>query len=128
MRITCQIEDVDEKLAEIIESLDFLDEFEVESDEESMIVANNYKVLIPSLGLYAREGSMLCYSESEQGWYADFSLTIIYNMEDEQLYWEQDDIAITLHNFLHAINKTVESVYGLECIIEIGEDKAEEQS
>lgn len=123
MRITCQLEEIDEKIAQLMESIDYIDEFEVEADEDSKIIAYNYKVLLPSLNLYAREGTMLNYSEDEQDWCADFSLTLIYNMDDEYLYWEQDDIPITLHNFLNATNRPKQSIYDLECIIEIDDDE-----
>lgn len=121
MKIICKMEEVMDKLAELMDTLESIEEIEVESDEESKIVAFNYKILIPSLELYAREGSMLVYDEDEQDWYGDFSLTILYNMEDELLYWEQDGIEVTLYNFLNTAYKdtSMDEIYGLECVIEM---------
>ena len=121
MNVTCKLEEVEDKIVELIDTLGYVDEIEFGSDEESKIVADNYKVLIPSLDLYAREGNMLVYDEDEDDWYADFSLTLIYNSKDERLYWEQDGIEVSLYNFLNATNnsKSMEEISGLECIIEI---------
>lgn len=121
MKITCKLEEVDEKIAELMDSLEDIGELEVESEDDSKIVAYGYRVLIPALDLYAREGSMLAYDEDEQDWYPDFSLTLLYNSEDEQLYWEQDGIEVSLYNFLNATNqaKSMEEISGLACILEV---------
>lgn len=126
MKITCKMEEVDEKLAELMDTLDDVDMLEVEDNEESKIVAYGYKILIPSLDLYARAGEMMVYDEDEEDWYADFSLTIIYSDDDELLYWEQDDTAVSLYNFLTANNRisSIEDVYNLECIIAIDDAEA----
>lgn len=121
MKITCSMEEVDEKIAELMDTLEDIDELAVETGEESRIVAYSYKVLFPSLGLYAREGAMLAYDADEQDWYPDFSLTLLYNRENEQLYWGQDGIEVSLYNFLNATNqaKSMEELSALDCVIEV---------
>lgn len=121
MSITCLMQDADEKIAELMEEFFDIDAFEVECDEDQKMIAYTYKILIPSLDIYMREGAMMLYYEDEQDWYADFSLTLIYNNKDERLYWEQDGIEVSLYNFLNITNnaKSMAEIGNLECIIEI---------
>lgn len=123
MQVACTVGEVEEKLAELLDRLAPADQFEVESDDNNKIIAYDYKILIPSLDIYARDGAMLAFDAKENDWYADFSLTLLYNKDDEKMYWEQDGIEATLHNFLTAVKKrnSVGAVSDLECIIEISE-------
>ena len=90
--------------------------FEVQIDEDSILVADDPEVQVPEYGIAMREGTMLSRYE-DGGFYPDWSLTVIYPMDknpEAYLYYEQDGMAASLYNYLHSIGKEPHDV---ECII-----------
>lgn len=106
----CKRNEVEEVLKRIHE------EFEGEYDEiaiedknfgdEHRIYVDDIRIVIPELGISVREGTFCNYDEEEENYLTDFSITLIYDADEEDasnyLYWEQDGPAVTIHNFLSA--------------------------
>ena len=124
------------KIEDLDDALDKMDEYEylagesedetiveIEIDEDAVIYVYPYMILIPDLDLSVREG-MYCYKTNDNEYMPDFSLSLIYELNEKDpqnwLYWEQDDTAVSLHNYLTAIGKPVENIYEYKCEIVIG--------
>lgn len=114
----------------------FLSEHELESarlDEHGIILSDDCileldcspGVLIPSLGLVLRSGTVSVKSEDSGEFEPDFCVTVIYdgNHEDwdEYLLYEQDGFVVSLHNFLWQTGRQlpsgIESEAALPCEI-----------
>ncbi|MCR5273717.1 MAG: hypothetical protein K6E13_12170 [Lachnospiraceae bacterium] len=109
------VDDVLEKYSEE-ESFE-IDDLFVEIDEDSVLVATGPEIQIPELELACREGYMLTrYEDGEM--VPDWSLSVFYNMDDtaeNYVYYEQDGILVSLHNFL-MFTKNI-SLSDFECIV-----------
>ena len=77
------------------------------------------------MGISFRPGEYMSYSEEEQEYITDFSLTLIYEENesnpDNYLYWEQDGYSISVYNYLNSICKRVEmeALEKKQCLITI---------
>lgn len=119
MIIECTIDCLDEKIDSLFENL-YVDSFEVSRDEDCLILADSFKVSLPSMGIYMRSGIVCNYSEEDEDYLPDFSITLIYKDDSEEYeYWEQDPFVIALHNYRNIIKD--ESFDG-KCVIEIDDD------
>lgn len=124
---TSNIENVEDEIMEKIENEGvYADEYQLESDEldeDSGIIASGIRVVIPKLGVSARSGVFLNRYEDEDELVPDFSITLLYEQDEtdpnKYLYWEQDDIAISLCNYLRNKNISMNDICSCECIVEI---------
>ena len=91
-------------------------------DEKEYIEAEGIKIVVPEFNLYMRDGSYMAYYEVEGEVVPDFSLVLVYDIDETDpnnwLYWEQGNLCTTLHNWLTHIGKSA-NVYDVECHIEI---------
>ena len=94
------------------------------SDTDSIEVLGVH-IMIPELGYSARFGEYLIYDEEADAYEADFSLTLIYDQNENDPskypYWEQDGIVIALYNFLNQPRKNnrVDDFENIKCVIEM---------
>lgn len=78
--------------------------------DEDIIIVYGPMIDFPELGISCTEG-VYCNKddEEESGYMADFSLTLIYDIEfkdiSDYLYWEQDPIPTAIHNFFYGAKK-----------------------
>ena len=99
--------------------------YDIRMDDNEQIETDGIRVDIPDLGYSARFGEYLRYYEEEDVYEADFSLTLIYDINERDpqkyLYWEQDGLAISLYNYLRASEekKDVNDISEMKCVIEI---------
>lgn len=98
--------------------------YEIDLDSEyDYIEAEGIKIIIPEFGLYMRQGTYMALYEDECEVMPDFSLTLVYDIEESNpqnwLYWESDGVCTTLHNWFSHIGKG-SNVYELECEVEKG--------
>ena len=118
---------VEDEIMEKIENEGvYADDYQLESeelDEDSGIIASGIRVVIPKLGVSARSGMFLNCYEDEDELVPDFSITLIYEQDETDpskfLYWEQDDIAVSLCNYLRNKNISMNDIYDCECTVEI---------
>ncbi len=97
----------------------------MEGSDKDSIEVQGVRVIISELGYSARFGEYLIYDEEADAYEADFSLTLIYDQNENDpskyLYWEQDGIVIALYNFLNQTrkNKRVDDLENIKCVIEM---------
>lgn len=77
--------------------------------ERSCIIVEPVYCCIPELGVKVANGVMSYWNESEKMWNGDFSMTLVYSIDEDDaqkyLYWEQDGAEITLWNWLRSTGK-----------------------
>lgn len=119
------------KLMEVEEIVDEMEElvelgYDIVKDEpeEYQIIQDGWWVEIPELSLCLYDGIFLNYDEEEQEYLADFSLTIIREQEQEEFYFEQDGMFISLANYLSG-KRSIGSLLELDCVICIPEEEVE---
>lgn len=96
----------------ISEHFDDTEEFILENDDDHAIVLYRPGYEIPEHNLICYEGYWYDKAEDQ----ADFSLTAVFK-DNECVYWEQDCIEVTLHNFFRQTGVEVD-VYSLCCDLE----------
>lgn len=119
----CKFEEADNIICELWENY-YPTEHEIKLDGcQDTILVYDYRVLIPDTGYSIREGTYFNWDEEEQELYPDFSLSLIYDLDEKDpakyLYWEQDGELVSLHNFLTIIDKNnmFKSLSDLDCTI-----------
>lgn len=122
-----KVTDVEDIIDELYENDGFYDrdedpiEFKVNEDE--MISLDGPEVTIPDLNISLRTGNMLIRSDDEDDYEPDFSLTLIYEIggaPEKYLYYEQDGVLTTLHNYLNYLKKKPDkSLSEMDCTIDI---------
>lgn len=96
----------------------------IEIDENHQIIISGWKVIIPELELALRKGVFCCFDKNEQAYLPDFSVTVIKEMEEEEIkegewiYYKQDGFIITLENYLNG-KKDISWIEQLSCYISI---------
>lgn len=103
-----ELEDFLDSARENEELTDYESEM-IHVDEHSLIELDGPQIQIPDLGLVVREGTMF-YADEHGDWQPDWSLTLFYEIGKEPsdyVYYEQDGILVSLHNYLHAIGKEI---------------------
>ena len=123
-KIETTISQLDDVLDELYES-DALaesdyDPDEIAVDDDNTIILDGPEVTFPALGLVAVPGTM--YSRDEEGELEpDWSLTLIYEIGKtpaEYLYYEQDGILVSLHNYMSSVKKKIDGVFDdYKCVI-----------
>lgn len=120
------LSELEDFLDELSESDNFPEDIEpeeVQVSEDSIISIEGPEVTIPDLGIVAREGTMLQKDDEDGEFYPDWSLTVLYEIGKtpaEYLYYEQDGILVSLHNYLNAIGKEVKKSFDdIECSINL---------
>ena len=97
--------DYEEKLENEQEEYLMCEEIGVIPCEDDIIIAYYPVIEFPELGLACAEG-VYCNKDDEEGYMADFALTLVYDIGftdiNDYLYWEQDPVPVSLHNFLYA--------------------------
>lgn len=82
---------------------EYYESIEVEKTDDSVMIVDDIIIRIPSLSLDLRSG-VWCEKDGEsEDYLPDWSLTLIQEQDSEMgsyLYYEQDDYAISLHNYL----------------------------
>ena len=128
------MDQIETKLGEVEDLLYENDEIQAEmniydvsmegADNESIEV-EGVRIIIPELGYSARFGEYLIYDEEADAYEADFSLTLIYDIDekapDKYLYWEQDGIVIALYNYQNQMGKKkgVDDLGSIKCVVEV---------
>lgn len=120
MQIACKIKDADVEIGKYINSSDdIIDEFEEEVSEDHRITARAYKISVPDLNLYLREGTLFNFDESDGEYKSDFDLVLVYNADnDKREYWEQDVVIAVLYNYCVIAGINVDDIENLDCYIE----------
>lgn len=120
--IKCKFEELDDILENIMEY--GIDEYEVNiEDIPDKLCVMGYRILFPAVNYSVRSGLWL--SLYDDGYMADFSLSLVYDYDEEDptqwLYWEQDGEVVSLYNFLTIVNEgnMFHALEGSECIIEL---------
>ena len=94
----------------------------LEDYDNCLIEVNGVRYVIPELDLFAREGEFLSYDEESDTYMPDFSVTLLYELDEKDaknfLYWEQDGLLVTLYNYLQS-GKRMDYLSSLECRIEL---------
>jgi len=123
-------EDMEEKkmyrlgdIEEVIAEMDFSDTDDdiAEIDDDLEFWISGWYVVIPSLGIYVREGVACTFDEEENMFMPDFDVTVVYEgviASESWMYYEQDGILITLANWLNG-RMPIDAIEKLECYIEI---------
>lgn len=120
-----EVEDIIDEFYENDGAFDLDDDpIEIQKDENSIISLDGPEITIPDLDISLRTGTMLYKSDDEDEEYEpDWSLTIIYNMggsPEKYLYYEQDGILTTLHNYLNMVkDKPNKDLSEMDCSIDI---------
>lgn len=96
-------------------------EEEVNDGERSCILVEPVYCCIPDLGVKIANGTMAYWNEEEESWNGDFSMTLVYKLDNEDpkdyLYWEQDGPEVTLWNWMRTFDKLDEEKFkGLDDI------------
>lgn len=125
--MVCKLDNIDDALENLYEEYDITD-YIIDVDESNdKINVFGYRVIIPEIGYSVREGVYLCEYEDEDELVADFALSLIYYADEEDpskyLYWEQDGIEVSLHNFLSIADEKdkTKNLGQLNCKIELEE-------
>lgn len=88
------------------------------SEREKIIL---YSPMAKVFGLNAnvRVGEYRVLDKEYNEYVPDFSLTAIINEHGEIIYWKQDDIAVTINNYLNMLNKhkTFDKIQNMICEI-----------
>ena len=117
----CRLSDVEDILAEEEFLYDLCDVISFDNTEDYIEVYKT-KIVIPSLGIYVKEGTWITYYEDEGEYMPDFSLSVIYNIDEEDpqnyMYWEQDGIVTTLFNWTRYNEKSFLLDYECEIVME----------
>lgn len=100
--------------AEEYESENYEEEYILEEDDDHCIILNAPGYSITGYNIVCYEGYWFDKIEDQ----ADFSLTAIFK-DGEFDYWEQDCIAVTLHNYFTEQGIDID-VYSLQCEIKEG--------
>ena len=101
----CKLEELDEFLEELYEEdIEFVyHSVDIPEDDEFEMEVNGIRIIIPFLNISIREGMYCNYDPDEECFVPDFSITVLYEQEERDpgkyLYWEQDGIGMTLHNY-----------------------------
>jgi len=98
----------------ISENLEDITEFILEDEDDHAIILYSPGYEIPDYNIVCYEGYWYDKAEDQ----ADFSLTAIFK-DGEFDYWEQDCIAVTLHNYFTEQGIDID-VYSLQCEIKEG--------
>ena len=90
-------------------------------EEDMYMLLDNYRIIIPALELSVREG--VCgYMENDE-FNPDFSVSVIYEQNETDpekwLYYENDPVEVSVHNYCTAINIKHPSFDECECIFKI---------
>ena len=110
-------------IEEVIAEMDFSDTDDdiAEIDDDLEFWISGWYVVIPSFGIYVREGVACTFDEEENMFMPDFDVTVVYEGEiasESWMYYEQDGILITLANWLNG-RMPIDAIEKLECYIEI---------
>lgn len=114
----CKLREIDEVLCELYES-DIPNAEIVLEEDDFRIIAEDLRIVFPDLGLEAREG--VAEAVYDGVFMPDFSVTLIYDMGadiGDYLYWEQDGIEVSMHNFLTMTNRLPDDLGDVKCQIE----------
>lgn len=128
MQKECLLCELDEALESLYETVEY-DMYEVELEEfdDSILAVTGIRILVPELKISLRQGDVCVLDPDEEEYIPDFSVSIIYEQEETEpenyLYWEQDGYQVTLFNYFHKDNVSMEALGELKCIIEIDEFK-----
>ena len=108
----CTLSDLDEVLESVYEEYPEYFGYEIETGHD-MILASPFRILIPTLDYSVRTGTYCIYNRESGCFDADFDLTLVYAIDevhpDKYLFWEQDGVAVALHNFCNYVGKEVTS-------------------
>ena len=123
---TMPLADVEEYIAEVIEEIlpgEII--LDVPDDQKAAIVCDDITITIPDLKLKLREGTY-GYVE-ETGFEPDFSLTLIYDADEEDpakwLYFESSSMLVSLHNYCNAANISRNDFSSYDAIVTIAEEE-----
>lgn len=89
----------------------------IEMEDDYQIIVSGWYVYIPDLSLKFRAGVVSNWDEEEQEYLPDFAVTVIYEEDSEgsdYLYYEQDEMIISLANWLNA-RVPLEEIQKLQC-------------
>ena len=100
--------------AEEYESENYEEEYILEEDDEHCIILNAPGYSITGYNIVCYDGYWFDKIEDQ----ADFSLTAIFK-DGEFDYWEQDCMAVTLHNYFTEQSIDID-IYSLQCEIKEG--------
>ena len=124
-QIKCKFEELDEVLENSIMEYD-TEEYIVDiEDTDDKIAISGYRILFPFVNYSMRSGIYLADYGEEDGLMADFSLSLVYDYDEEDpskwLYWEQDGEVVSLYNFLTIVNKgsMFHTLENTDCIVEL---------
>lgn len=120
MTFRCKLYDVEEKMADIESNEPIPDDIAELEDDDMILVVSGWCCKIEELGICLRAGCACVWDEEEQVYMPDFSVTVIYEDENElnhYLYFEQDDFITTMHNWLHG-RLTDDEISELMCEVE----------
>ena len=101
----------------ISENYEDITEFILEDEDDHTIILYSPGYEIPDYNIVCYEGYWYDKAEDQ----ADFSLTAVFE-DNEYVYWEQDSVAVTLHNYFRMIGKGVD-VYSLNCNVKERENE-----
>lgn len=103
-----------------IDPEDFIeyDIFELERDDDHVIYLEQPAYILNDLDIICYEG-FYCVIEEDGEECADFSLTAVFR-NGEYEYWEQDGVAVTLHNYFSYTGESY-NLCDIDCKIEIRE-------
>lgn len=120
------LKNLEDTMAEMRETLD-AEPSKVEMSEECFSVTDGIYAEIPDIGLAVESG--VVYQLYEDGeYYPDWDVTFVFRIGDNPqnyLYYEQDGIVTTLHNYLSNDGMSGYLRGRLECIIKEETDGAD---
>jgi hypothetical protein len=117
--IAMKIGDIEEYLCDHYDDIVMdTDPIELVSDIDMKIVSDGPCIAIQSLGFKVYP-AILCSPDDASEWNADASVTVVIDAKtDEVLYWESDDIVISLANFMNSISEKyydLGAIQNLDC-------------
>ena len=124
-QIKCKFEELDEVLENSIMEYDTKAYIVDLQDCDDKIYVLGYRILFPSVNYSMRSGLYLCKYENEDDLVGDFSLSLVYDYDEDDpaqwIYWEQDGEIVSLYNFLNIIDEhgLFHGLTDSECIVEL---------
>lgn len=95
----------------VSENYEEITEFILEDEDDHAIILYSPGYEIPDYNIVCYEGYWYDKAEDQ----ADFALTAVYE-DDEYIYWEQDNVSVTLYNYLRQTGRSGD-VYSINCNI-----------